>query len=158
MFQNWQSNANTVNKCCNHELPLNSVLIKQIKKTLQQAIKTLDKLAKWSAMPKWELQNHIAWWFDRSADFSDYIDHIQYSSYLNNAKFIWFNTVAIVVMTFECNEQAVQTVCCTGSTMWRKYNRRPNGTVFLMMGMSLTTHCQSTAGHITARLDFVPVI
>jgi len=54
-------------------------------------IKILDAVAKWCAMPKAELQNHIAWLFNRFADITDYVDHDQYFSRLQDAKCIGYN-------------------------------------------------------------------
>jgi len=87
----------------------------------QPEIKTLDDLAKWCAMPKGELQNHIAWCFKRFANFKDYVDHDQYFSCLNDAKYIWYSAVANPVRSFQYDEQAVHMVRCTGSTRWRKH-------------------------------------
>jgi len=38
-------------------------------------IKSLDNLAMRRAMPEGELQNHIAWWFRKFVNITDYIDH-----------------------------------------------------------------------------------
>jgi hypothetical protein len=51
-------------------------------------MKTLDDMAKWCPIPKGELQNHIAWFVKRFADFTDYVDHDQYFSRLNDEKYI----------------------------------------------------------------------
>jgi hypothetical protein len=79
-------------------------------------IKTLDDLAEWCAMPKEEIQNHIAWCVKRFADFTAYVDHDQHFSRLNAAQYIKYNAVAILGTSFQCDEQAVHMVCCTGST------------------------------------------
>jgi len=42
-------------------------------KNLPTEIKSLDDLAEWCAVPKGKLQNHIAWYFKRFADYTDYI-------------------------------------------------------------------------------------
>ena len=55
---------------------------------LRPEIKTHDDLSKWCALSKGELQNHIAWCFKRFAHFKDCINHKQYFSHLNDAKFI----------------------------------------------------------------------
>jgi len=73
---------------------------------LRPAIKTLDALAKWCAMQKGELQNHIAWCLKRFADFTDYSDHNQYFSHLNDAKYIRYNEVAIVGDVFSMRQAA----------------------------------------------------
>jgi len=111
-------------------------------------VKTLDNLAVWCAMPTGELQNQIAWGFKRFADFTDYVDHDQYFSRLKDAKYIQYNPVEILVTSFQCNEQAVHMVRCTGSTRWRKHKPPRNDTVLLWMGTSPDRHFKSTAGHI----------
>jgi hypothetical protein len=116
-------------------------------------MKTLDDMAKWCPIPKGELQNHIAWFVKRFADFTDYVDHDQYFSCLNDEKYIQYNAVAILVMSFQCDEQAVHMVCCTGSTRWGNHKPPRNDTVLLWMGTSLNSHFQSTAGHIPAWLE-----
>jgi hypothetical protein len=83
-------------------------------------IMTLDDLAQCCAIPKWELQNPIGWGFRRYADFTDYVDHYQYFSSLNNPNYTRFNAAASPVMSFQCVEQAVYMVQCPGSTRWRK--------------------------------------
>jgi len=76
-------------------------------KTPQPEIKTPDDFAEWCAMPKGELQNHIAWCFKRFADFTDYVDHDQYLSCINDAKYIPYNAVAIPVTSFLRDKEAV---------------------------------------------------
>jgi len=109
-------------------------------------------------MPKGELQNHIAWYFNRFADFRDDVDHDLDFSHLNNAKYILYNAVAIPVTCFQCDEQAVYMVRCTGSTRWRKHKAPKNDTVLLWMGTSLNSHFKSTVGCIPALLKCLFVI
>jgi len=127
-------------------------------KNLRPEIKTLDDLAEWCAMPKGELKNHIAWCFKRFANFTDYMDHDQYLSHLNDAQYIRYNAVAIPVMSFQCDVQAVHMVCCTGSRRWRKHKPPRNDTVLLWMGTSPDNHFKSTAGCIPARLKCLFVV
>jgi len=152
VFQYRELNANTAKQGGDNDMPLTKAPIKRMMKNPRPEIKTLDDLAEWCAMPKEELQNHIAWYFKRFADFTDYVDHDQYFSRLNDAKCIWYNPVAIPVMSFQCNEEAVHMVRCTGSTRWRKHKPPRNDTVHLRIGRSPDSHFQSTAGLIPARL------
>jgi len=133
-------------------MPLSKVAIKRMMKTPRPEIKTFDDLAEWCAMQKGELQNHITWCFMGFANFTDYVDHSQDFSLLNNAQSIRHNPIAIPVMSSQCDEQAVQMVCCTGSTRWRKHKPPRNDTVLLWMGTSPDSHLRSTAGRILARL------
>jgi len=57
-------------------------------KNPQPDIKTLDDSAERCAMPKEELQHHIAWRFKKFADFTQYINHNQYFTHLDNSKYI----------------------------------------------------------------------
>ena len=123
-----------------NDMPLTEVLIMRIMTNPQPEIRTLDDLAKWCAMPKGELQNHIAWCFKRFANFTDYIDHDQYCSRLSDAKSIWFNTVAILVPSFKCDEQAVHIVHCTGSTRCITHKPPRIDKVHLWMGRSPDSH------------------
>jgi hypothetical protein len=109
-------------------------------------------------MPNGELQNHIACCFKRFANFIDYIDHNQYFSRLDDAKYIRYNTVAILVTSFQCDEQAVHMVRCTGSTRWRKHKPPSNHTVVLYIGTSLDSHFKSTAKIIPTQLKWLFVI
>jgi len=88
VFQYRELNANTPKLHRNNEMPLTKAPIKQIMKNPGPEIKTLDDLAEWCAKPKEELHNHIAWWFKRFADFTDFVDNCQYFSHLNYAKYI----------------------------------------------------------------------
>jgi len=97
-------------------------------------------------MPKGEIQNHIAWCFKRFANFTDYIDHHQYFSRLNDAQYIQYNTVAIEVRSFECNERAVHMVPCTGSTRWRKHMPPRDESMHPWMGKSPDSHFMSAGG------------
>jgi hypothetical protein len=139
-------------------MPLTKVTIKRMMKNLRQQIKTLDTLAEWCAMSNRELQNHIDCCFKRFADFTDYVDHDQYFSCLNDARYIWYNTVAILATSFQCDEQAVHIVHCTGSTIWRKHTPRRNDTVLLWMGIGPDGHFKSTAVRIPTRLKCVFVV
>jgi hypothetical protein len=124
----------------------------------QSEITTLDDLAECCAMPKGELQNHIAWCFKRFADFTDYVDHDQYFSCLNDAKYIWYNAVEIPAPSFQSDEQAVHMVRCTGSTRWRQYKPPRNDKVLLLMGTSPDSNFKSTAGRIRTRLKCLFVV
>ena len=62
--------------------------------------------------------------------------------------------VAIPVMSFQCDVQAVCMVHRTGSTRWRKHKPPRNDTVHLWVGTSLDSHGRSTAGHIPARYKY----
>jgi hypothetical protein len=103
-------------------------------------------------MPEGGLQNHIAWCFKRFADFTDYVDHDQCVSRLNDAKYIRYNAVAIPVTSFQCDQQAVHMIHCTGSTRWRKHKPPRNDTVLLWMGTSPDSHIKSSVGCIPAWL------
>jgi len=94
-------NVNAAKQCRNNDMPLTTAPIKRMMKNAQPEIETLDDMAEWCAMPKGELQNHMAWCFKRFADFTDYVDHYQYFSRLNDAKYIQYNAVAIPVTSFE---------------------------------------------------------
>jgi hypothetical protein len=85
---------------------------------------------------------------ERFADFTDYVDHDQYFSHLKDTKYIRYNTVAILAMSFQFDEQAVHIVGCTASTRWRKHKPPGNNTVLLWMGTSPDSHFKSTAGYI----------
>jgi len=116
VFQYRELNANTEKRHCDDDMPLTKAPIKQVMKNPRPEIKTLDDLVELCAMPKGELQNHIAWCLKRFANFTNYVDHDHYFSHLNHAKYIRYNAVAIPVMSFQCDEQPVHMVCCTGST------------------------------------------
>jgi len=134
------------------EITLTKAPITRIMKTTRPKIMTLDDLAKWCAMPEGELPNHIAWCFKEFAHLTDYFNHDQYFSCPNDPKCFRYNVVAIPVTSFQCDDQAVQMVCCTGSTRWRKHMPRRNHTVLLWMGTIPDCHCKSTPGCIPARL------
>jgi uncharacterized membrane protein SirB2 len=104
-------------------------------------------------MPKGELQNHIAWCFKRFADFTDNVDHDQYCSRLNDAKYISYSTVATLVKSLQCKEQAVHMVHRTASTRWEKHKPPRNDTVLLWMGMNLDRPFNLTVGCIPAWLE-----
>ena len=134
MFQYGELNANAAEQRHDDDQPLTKALSKRIMENLRPDIKTLDDLAEWCAMPKQELQNHIAWCFKIFADFTDYIDHDQYLSLHNDAKYIPYNAVAIPVLSFQCDEEAVPMARCTGSTRWRKHKPPRNDKVLLWRG------------------------
>jgi len=96
-------NANTVKQRHDSDIPLTNVPIKRMMKNLRPEIKTLDDLAEWCAMPRGELQNHITWCFKRFADFTQYVNHDQDVSRLNDAKYIQYNAIAIPVTSFQCD-------------------------------------------------------
>ena len=95
VFQYRELNPNATKQRQDADMPLTKPPMKQMVKNPRPEIKTLEDLAEWCAMPKGELQNHIAWCFKRFADFTDYVDHAQYFSRLNDANYIRKNTVAI---------------------------------------------------------------
>jgi len=152
VFQYRELNGNTAKQRHDDDMPLTNAPIQRMMKNPRPEIKTLYDLAEWCAMPKGELQNHIAWCFKRFADFTDYVNHDQYFSCLNDANYIQYNAVAIPVTSFQCDEQAVHMVHCTGSTRRRKHKQPTNDTVLLWMGTSPDSHFKSTAGCIAARL------
>jgi len=158
VFQYRELNANAAKQRHDDDMPQTNAPIQRMMKNPWPEIKTLDDLAEWCAMPKGELQNHIAWCFKRFADFTDYVDHDQYFSCLNDANFIQYNAVAIPVTSFQCDEQAVHMVRCTGSTRRRKHKQPTNDTVLLWMGTSPDSHFKSTAGCIAARLKCLFVV
>jgi len=152
VIQYREQDANAAKQCRNDGMPLTKVPITRMMKNPWPGIKTLEDLAKWCAMRKGGLQNHIAWCFTRFADFTDDVDHDQYVRHLINANFIRYSAVAIPVMSFQCDEQAVHIVRCTWSTRWRKHKPPRYDTALLCMGTSPHSHLKSTAGHITAWL------
>jgi len=158
VFQYRELNANAAKQRRDDDMPLTKAPIKWMMRNPRPELKTLDDLAAWCAMPKWELQNHIVWCFKRFADFTDYIDHDQYFSCLNNAKHIPYKAVAIPVTSIHCDEQAVHMVCCTGSTRWRKHKPPRNDTVLLWMGTSPDSHFKSNAGGIPAQLKCLFIV
>jgi len=100
VFQYRELYANPAKHHPNDDMPLTKAPIKRMMKNLRPEVKTLDDLAEWCAMPKGELQNHIAWCFKRFAILTDYVDHNQYFNCLPDAKYIWYNPVAILVTSF----------------------------------------------------------
>ena len=123
MFQYRELTGNAATLRRDYEIPRTTAPIYCMMKTVQPEIKTLDDLADCCAMPKGELQNQIAWCFERFADFTDCVDHNQYFSRLNDAKYIGYNAVAILVTSFQSDKQAVHMVHCTGFTTWRKHKQ-----------------------------------
>ena len=85
-------------------------------KDLRPVIKTCDDLDKWCAMPKGELQHHIARCVKIMAELTDFVNHDQYLSHLKDAKYIWYNVEAFPVKPCKCDVHAVGMVHCTGST------------------------------------------
>jgi hypothetical protein len=71
-------------------MPLIKAPIMLMMQNPRPEMKTLDDMAKWCPIPKGELQNHIAWFVKRFADFTEYVDHDQYFSRLNDEKYIQF--------------------------------------------------------------------
>jgi hypothetical protein len=67
-------------------------------------------------VPNGELENNISLCFQKFGDCIDYIDQDQYYSHLKGAKYIWYNMVAIPVMSFQYKEQVVYMAHRTGST------------------------------------------
>ena len=134
-------------------MPLAKVPMQRMINNLRPQIKTVDDFAQWCAMPKRELHNDIAWSYKRFADFTDHVDHDQYLSRLNDEIYNRYNTVAIWVTSYQCDEHAVHMVYCTGSSRWRMHKPTRNDTVLLWMGTSPDTHFMPTAGHIPAWLN-----
>ena len=157
VFQYRELNADAAKPHCDNDMPLTEAPIKHMMKHPRPEIKTLDDLAKWCAMPHGELLNHIAWWFKRFANLTDYVNQDRYFSHLNDAKYVRYNALAIRVMFFYGDEQAVHIVRYNWCTRWRKHKPPTNNTVCLWMGTSPDRHFQSTAGRIAAQLksDFV---
>jgi hypothetical protein len=121
---------------------------KRMMKIPRTEIRTLDDLAEWRAMSKGELQNPIASFFNRYANFIYYVDHDQYFRGPNDAEYIRYNTVAHPVTSVQYDQQAIHMVCCTGSTRWRKHKPPRNDTVHLWMGTSPDSQFELTAEHI----------
>jgi hypothetical protein len=147
VFQYRELYANAAKQCRNDDTPLTKAPIKRMIKNLRPEIKTLDDFAKWCAKPKGELQNLIAWRIKRFADFTEYVHHDQYFCSLHDAKYICYIKVPILALSYQCNEQAVHLVRCTGFTRWKKCKSPRNHTVLLWMGTSLNSQFKSTAGH-----------
>jgi len=139
-------------------LPLTKATIKRMMNNSRPGITTLDDLAEWCMMLNGEVQNQIACCFKRFADFTDYVNHNQYFSCPNDAKYICYNTVVFPMTSFQCDGQAVHMVRCTGSTRWRKHKPLRYDTVLLCMGMTLDSLCKSTAGCIPAGLKSLFVV
>ena len=158
VFQYRKLNAYAAHQSRYNEMPLTKVAIRRMMKNLQPILKTLDDLAKWCAIRKAELQNHIAWCLKRYADFTDYIDHNRYFSHLNDAKSIRYNAVPILVTTFQWDVQAAYMVHCTGSTRWRNHQQPRNDTLLLWMGMSPDSHFKMTAGCIPAHIKCLFIV
>jgi hypothetical protein len=85
VIQDWEMDAKTVKQHLKDILPQMTVLIKLMIYYLSPEIKTLDNLAQQCAMPKAELQNHIALSFLQFANFTDYVNHDQHFSCHNDA-------------------------------------------------------------------------
>jgi len=145
-------NTNTAKQHHDYAVPRPKAPIKRMMKIQRPEIMTRDDLAKWCAIPKGELQNHIAWCFKIFADITDYVGHNQYFCRLNDAKYIRYNAVAHLLPSFQCNEEAVHMVPCTGSTRSRKHKPPRIDTVLLWMGMSPDSHFKLTAWRIPAQL------
>jgi len=116
VFTYRELNVNAAKQRRNNDMALNKVRGKLMRKNPRPDIMDLDDLAKWCAMPKGVQLNHIACCFKIFADFTDSIDHNQYFSRLNDAQYIGFNVTAMLVMSFQCDEETVHMVRCTRST------------------------------------------
>jgi hypothetical protein len=121
-------------------------------------MKTHDDLAKWCAMPKGELQNHIPWCIKKFATFTDSIDNNQYFGHLNEAEYIQYNAVAILMTSFQCNTRAVQKVSSSWSTKWRKHKLPTNNTALLWMVTSPDRDLKWTAELVPALLKFHSIL
>jgi len=132
-------------------MPLTNVHIQRMMTNPQPEIKTLDDFAECCAVPKGELQNHMACCFKRFADLTDYVDHDQYFNLLINAKYIRYNSVAMPVTSLNCEKQTISIGRCTWSTRWGKHMPPKNDTVILWMGTSPDSHFKSTVGDNSVR-------
>jgi len=155
VFQYLKLNANSAKQHRDNEMPLTKAPMKRMMNKPQPEIKTICALAKWCAMPKGELQNQIDWCFKICANFTDYIDRDQYVSHFNDARYILYNVVTVLVTSFQRDKQAVDVVLCIGSTRLRKHKAPRNDTVLLWMGTSPDSYFKSTAGHIPAQCKCV---
>jgi len=120
VFPHRELNAIAAKQCHDDDMPLTSAAIKSMMKNQRPEIKIINDFAEWCAIPKGELQNHIAWCVKRFADFTEYVNHDQYVSHLNDAKYIRSKAIGIPVMSVQCDKQAVYMVRCTGSTKVEK--------------------------------------
>jgi len=121
VFLYWDLNANASKQPCDGDMPLTKMSMKRMMKDSRPEIKTLEELAMWCPIPTWKLQNHIAWCLKRFPYFTECVDYDQYFSPLNDVNHIRYNAVAVSVTSFQCDEQAVHMVRCTGSTRWRNH-------------------------------------
>jgi hypothetical protein len=60
VFQYRELSANSAKTRCDEDMPLTKAPMNWMMENPRPEIKTLDALAEWCAMPKGELQNHIA--------------------------------------------------------------------------------------------------
>jgi len=86
IIQYRELNAKTANHCRSNDMTQTTAPNNLMMKYPPPEIKTLDDLVEWCARPKAQLPNHIPWCFKRFAIFSDYIDHDQNFTLLNNSK------------------------------------------------------------------------
>jgi len=100
VFQYRLQNVNAAKQRRNNEMLLNNAPIKWMIYNLWPEIKTFDDMAECYAMPQEELQNHNAGSFEIFANFTEYIVHNRCFSHLINAKYIWYNMVAIPVTSY----------------------------------------------------------
>jgi len=158
VFQYQKPNANAAKQPCNNEMLLTQALIEQVMENPSPDIKNHDDLAEWCAMSRGELQNWIAWCFERFADFTGHADHDQDFSHLNHAKNSRYSAVEIPAAYFQCAEQAVHMVRCTESKRWRKNKPPWYDTVLVWMGSSPNSHFKSTAGPILTGLKSLLIV
>lgn len=154
MFQYLELNVHSTQHCRHYDMALTAAPIKRMTKNLRPQIKTVDDMAEWCAIPNRELQNLIVWCCNRYADFTDYLEHDQYFSCLNNTTYIPYNAEAVPVMSFECNERVVYIVRCTGSTNLRKHKPSRYYTVLLVKKISPGSHCQPAAARFPTGLNY----
>jgi hypothetical protein len=131
VFRYPEANANVAKQSHENNVPMTKAPIKEMMKHAAPDTMTLDNSVKLCAIPKGEQQNHLALCFKRFADITDYVDHNQYFSLLNDAKYIQYNAIAIPVTSCQCDMPADHMVCCIGSTRCRKHKPPNNDTVLL---------------------------
>jgi hypothetical protein len=153
VFQYREMNANAAIQCGHYDMPLTKLPILGRMKIPQLVIKTVDDLAKSCTMPKEELHNHIAWCLMKFSDITDNVEHDQSFSCPNDAKYILYNLVLIAVITFQWDDEAVNIVHCTGSTMCRKHTAQRKYTVRLWIETTPNIHYMLNPGHIPALLN-----
>jgi len=131
VFRYWLLYVYTAKHLHHPEMPLTKPPLKQMMGNPWPAIKTIDDLAKWCAMPTRELQKHLTWCFRLFPNITDYVNHNQTRSRPNDTVYIGYNAVAIPVSSFQDNNQAVHSVRLTRYTMGTEKTPPRNDAVFL---------------------------